>query len=403
MSRLFFALLMGTFIFAAPAVSADRLEVGGDAYVSGSSATLSSPAPRDAFVSGFSSYVSERVEKDLGISGFSVGVNAPVGKNAYAAGFSVDISQSIGEDLTAAGFNIHTGPQASVSGNARLAAGNITIDGPISGSLIAVGGNITLNSSIGGDTVLTVNKLAFGSAAKIGGTLIYNAVEPIVIPASVIAPEKVRFEKMTPAATTQSVRETFDKSMPWTGVGIAGIIMVLLMSIAFLVLVAAMLLSFAPEMMERLKNDAISAPIKTMTLGALGLSACIGLVPVSAITLIGIPLIPLAILASFVFWLLGYIVGAYALAMWVVGGFRQVPHSTGGRLLLVTIALLIIAILNSIPFIGWIFNLAVMFLGLGAVTASILRTLLKHTEQAQALPVTVAGNQTAVASKKPRR
>ena len=384
------------------ASAGDRLNIGGDAYVSGTSATLTEASPRDAFLSGFSATLSGWVEKDVTAAGFDVNIDAPVGSDVYAAGFSLNFSQPIGEDLTAAGFSIHVRDAASVAGNARLSAGSIVLDGPIAGSLVAAAGSLTLNNAVAGDTRLTVGKMDFGPAAKISGTLTYSAKAPIEIPASVISADRVHFEKLTMGNTAGTLGDTMVPGMKHLWPSFFAVLFAAIFGIAFLVVAAAVLFAFAPDSMERLKNDAAAAPVQSMVLGVLGLSASIGLVPVSAMTLIGIPLIPIAMLAIMALWITGYIVGAYALSMRVLASFREVPVTTAGRVVTLAVGLVIIALLNFIPFLGWIINLAVVFLGLGAIVGRLLRRLVLRDE-----PVLVPAGAAATASlqkaKKSRR
>jgi hypothetical protein len=367
LKQILYALAFGV-LTSSSAFSENRMVLGGDAYVSGSNVTLSDPSPRDALLSGFTVNVSGKVEKDVTAAGFNVDIDAPVGSDVYAAGFSVDVTQPVNEDLSAAGFNIHVGSQATIGGNARLAAGTVVIDAPVSGSLVAAGGSLTVNGVVSGDARLTSNNLSFGKDAKINGVLTYYAKEPITIPASVITADRVRFEKLEVANAVNAVSETMRPDMPrfWPAI-VSGIISAFALTIAFLVAFAAILFAFAPNQMELLKEEALKSPVKTIVLGVLGLSMTVGLVPVGAMTLIGIPLIPIAMLAAFVFWVVGYIIGAYAFVWRIVSAFRTPPTTNPGRLFALTLGFIAIAALNFIPIIGWLFNLGIVFLGLGAV------------------------------------
>ncbi len=349
--------------------------VGGDTYVSGTNATLNSAAGRDAFLTGFSVDIAQKVEKDIGAAGFDVDVSAPVGGDAYLSGFSIDVAQPVSEDLTAAGFNIHVKQSAVIGGNARLFAGTVTIDAPIAGSLVATTGTLALNGTVTGDAQLVVGTMTFGPNAKINGRLKYSAANPTVIPASVIDPSRVTYQQLASREVTEKARDTVRDTVPavwWTA---GGAILAFAVSIAFLLAFSAALLAFMPERMERLKAEAVGAPVRTMTLGVLGLSMLVGLVPVSAVTLIGIPLIPIAALAAIMFWVLGYIVGAYALATRMLEGFSQQPRSTGTKLLALVFGFIILALINFIPVIGWLINLAVVFLGLGSIMLRAARAL----------------------------
>jgi hypothetical protein len=364
-------------MFAIP-LFAEQLSIGGDTYASGSNTVLSEPSPRDSFVSGFVADVNARVEKDVHVAGFDVNLNAPIGGDAYAAGFSVEVTQPIGDDLTISGFNVSIKENAAIGGNARLAGRSINVDSPIAGSIVAAAGDVTLNNSISGDAVLTAASLKFGTNAKINGKLTYYSTEPIIIPVRVISSDRVQFKKLTVSNATETVRETTERNMPTLWPSFLGIISGFVLLIGFLVAVGAVLLAFAPERMERLKGEALHSPIKIMALGVLGLSMAIGLVPVSGMTLVGIPLIPVAILITFVLWIVGYVVGAYSVGTRMVGGFRDGSTSMAGKLLVLVVAVIVLSLLNFIPVIGWLINLAVLFLGLGAIMMRIARHIINE-------------------------
>jgi hypothetical protein len=368
-----------------PAKAQGPTVVGGDTFVSGTNAALSAPAARDAFMTGFAVDVTQNVQHDLGAAAFDLDVSAPVGGDAYLAGFSIEVDQPISEDLTATGFNIHVSQNAPISGNARLAGGTVTVDGPLAGSLIATAGTLTLNGPITGDARLLVQSLTFGSGAKINGRLTYSATKPLSIPTSVIDPARVTFQQLATQDGVETAREVVKENVPVFWWGLTGALVAFAVSIAFLTALAAALLAFMPERMEALRSEAIRAPVKTMALGVLGLSMSIGLVPVGAVTLIGIPLMPIALLSAIVFWVLGYVIGAYALTTRIFEGFQVTPLTMGTKLLALALGFVILALLNFIPVVGWLLNLAIVFLGLGSIVMRAARSIV-HEEPTVVVP-----------------
>lgn len=93
------------------------------------------------------------------------------------------------------GFSVRLAPEAAIGGNARLAGGAVTIEGPVSGALTAAGGEVTLNAEVGGDVLIQTGKLTLGPAARIAGDLVYSAPEPVAVPASVMPHERIRFTR----------------------------------------------------------------------------------------------------------------------------------------------------------------------------------------------------------------
>lgn len=341
--------------------------IGGDVYDSGADASITSSASRDAFAAGFSARLDGDIGGDGHAAGFDVDIDGTIGSDLYVGGASVSIAGGIGEDVTAMGASIRLRESASVGGNARLMGGSVVIEGPIGGSLVATAGTITLNAPVDGDVVLTGGDLTFGDNARIAGKLTYTAPDQIDIPGSVIASDRIRYVKDDSWRSIEQWRDMAGESH-WTFLpSIVGKIMAFAVTLAFLVLVAAIFLSVAPALVERGRQRIVERPGATFVTGILSLSALIGLVPVAALTLVGIPLVPIVILAIVLCWTLGYALGAYTLSLRVATAFWEMPDTTGAKLLALAAGLLVLAILNYVPVAGWLVNFTVVLLGLGAV------------------------------------
>ncbi|RUT31429.1 hypothetical protein EMQ25_11310 [Arsenicitalea aurantiaca] len=345
----------------------DLARLGGDVFVSGTSVTLSTPAARDVFAAGFSTSLATEVEGDLHAAGFDVKVAGAVGADLYAAGFSVTLDAPVASDVTVSAGNLRLEDPAIVGGNARLLAGTARLDAPITGSLRASVGSLELNSIVGGDVDLAVGNVAFGPNARVGGTLSYLASEPIDIPASVVPPERVRFTRIEPNPVLQRIDEHMSDPLRGYWPSLAIILGVFVLTIGFLLLIAAIAHAFAPATTERLRNAAVDHPFRCILLGGLGLSMLIGLVPVSAMTLVGILLIPIVILFIILVWTAGYLLGVHAVSWRVSKAFSLAPTRLAGQLAVLAIGLVVFAVLNFIPVLGWLANLVVIFLGLGAM------------------------------------
>jgi len=344
---------------SAPAAASD-LVLGGDRYAAGSSVEVSASSARDLFAAGFSVDANGNVTGDLHAAGFDVDIEAPVGGDLLAVGFSVDVGAPVAEDLTVSAGGVDLSEAATVGGNARIWAGSATIDGAIAGSLLAAGGSIELNGTVAGDANLTAGDISFGSEARIGGTLTYASEEPIEIPEQVVPAERVRFEKLE-RSWTPEIPAARDMMPPFM-VMIGGFVLAL----AFLVIVGIIAYALAPATIEKLRRDALDRPLLSILLGALGLSMLFGLVPVSAMTIVGIPLVPLVVLAILLAWLAGYLVGVYVLSWRVFSGIASEPQTGVARLGVLVLGLITFALLNFVPFVGWAINLVAVFLGLGA-------------------------------------
>jgi len=369
--------------------SQERLLLGGDTYAAGSSVTLSEPAGRDVAASGGSVDLTGRTAGDAMVGGMDVNVEAPVGRDLYAAGFSVSVAQPVGEDLTAAGFNIRVRPEVVVGGNARLLGGNVSVDGQVVGSLLAAGGTVTIGSVIGGDVRVSAGTLSFGPEARINGTLTYTAAKPIEIAPSVIPADRVHFVKREASSPSEMVDNAIGKPLRGFWPSFLSISFGFVVAVAFLTLLAAVLFALMPVTVEGLRRETESAPFRAIGIGVLALATLVGLIPVSAMSIIGIPLIPVVILTIVAAWIVGYLLGVYVLAWRIAQGFREMTPTNGNRVVVVALGLAAAAILNFVPVLGWLFNLALLLAGMGGIAARIMARLSRPAAPVAAEPALV--------------
>ena len=340
---------------------------GGDVFASGANASLSTTTGRDAFVAGLSATLDGNVGGDAHAAGFDVDVDAAVGADLYASGGSVSIGGAVGADVTAGGFSVRLRPGSSVGGNARLMGGSVKVEGPISGSLAATGGAILLDAPIDGDVLVTGGDITFGPNARIAGQLEYSAPSRIDIPESVIESDRVRYVESDNWRTVRDLRDMAGDHANRFWPSMFGMFAGFVVTLAFLLAIAAFFLAVAPQTVEDGRRRIVERPGASLLTGFLGLATLIGLVPVSAMTLVGIPLIPIAVLTIVAAWILSYALGAYALSLRIATAFRPEPGGNVERLLMLAAGLAILALLNFVPVAGWLLNLTVVLLGLGAI------------------------------------
>lgn len=372
------AILALALALAAPPAAADTVSTrqGGDLYIAGSGSVPDLDAGRDLFAFGPSLSLRGGVAGDAHVAGFDIELEGSVAGDIYAFGATLSIRSPTEGDLSAAGFSVRTAPGATTAGNARLSGAVLTIEGPVVGSLSAAGGEVTLNAPVEGDAWIVAETLDFGSSARIAGRLRYSAPEPLEIPEAVIAAERVEFSRMErPEILREVARGAWDRDYPMMP-SFLSMLAAALVTLAFLFVLGAALLAFLPERVERLRAGAAARPGLSLALGVAGLSAAIGLAPVSALSVIGLPLLPFVILAVVLLWTLGYLLGTYAVALrfWQALGGNAGP-GLGARLAALAAGLAVMAILNFIPVVGWIANFALVLFGVGALTLALAATL----------------------------
>mgnify|MGYP001815623987 CR=1 FL=1 len=346
---------------------------GGDTYAAGEAVTQTLAATGDVFAAGSVITTSGSASGDMHAAGYDVNISAQTGGDLYAAGSSVTVNAAVGEDITAAGFSVRSTATAPVEGNLRFFGRSLTIEGPISGALTAFGGTVHLNAPVSGDAWIVAETVTYGPAARIDGTLILSTDDDHTVPDRVIPAARITLEPLDRGRMYREFDRSWDAvDMPMLPVWLS-MFSAFLISTIFLLVLAALFLTFAETRVEKMRRRVTRQPLQTFVLGVIGLSALFGMVPITALTIIGIPFVPFALLAIIVAWTLGYLLAAYAMARRVVSAFDG-PEDPSLLMKLVTVALAIIVVgfLNFIPFVGWVVNYTLVLLGVGAMTAGIL-------------------------------
>ena len=341
---------------------------GGDMFLTGSTVNSPLTATRDVLAAGASVVLTGTVAQDTHATGFSVEIEADTLGSVYAAGAMVTLRGAIGADLTATGGTVRTAPSATVAGNARVSGGLVTIEGPVAGALTASGGNVVLNAAVAGDVVLSGQKVSFGPAARIAGTLRYSAPAAVIIPASIIPADRVTFTQIDASVMFRDMGRMMDERDFAVWPSFATKFVGFLLTLGFFIVMGAVFLAFLPRPVERLHQTAVARPGRTLLAGVLGLSALFGLVPVSAMTVVGVLLVPFVVLAIVLAWTLGYILGVYVIALRLLVAFGGAQNpGLGVRLGVLAVGVTVCAILNFVPFLGWIINFTVVLFGVGAI------------------------------------
>lgn len=358
-----------------------RQSNGGDTFIAGSSLSETIDAPNDVFIAGSAVTLKGAGQGDVHAAGFDVDIEAQTGADLYAAGATVTVRAPVGQDLTAMGMSVRTAEAATTGGNARLMGRSVTIDGPVTGALTAMGYDVILNSRITGDAWIIAENITYGPDARIDGTLRYAMRAEAPPPERVIDASRVTFERITPSEAMRGAR-----GAPWEDMEypmlptFMTLLAAFIVTVAFFVVVGALFLAFLPKPVERLRRSISDRPGMMLLGGVIGLATLLGLIPITGMTIIGLPFVPIVVLAAIVAWTLGYVLGAYAvgLRVWQAFGASETP-SLAGRLLALTLAVVVVAALNFIPFVGWIANYTLVLLGIGAVTNMLFEWMLGNT------------------------
>lgn len=367
---LLLALSVGLLAALCPLAWADEAKVtfGGDQYSVGQVTSITTPVQHDAFAMGNDVTLSEAVSGDAHLAGYDVDVDADVSGDVYAAGFSVSVAGAIGSDLTAAANTVTIGKTAPVSGNVRLAGATVILGAPVAGSALVTAQSFTLDAVISGDFSFYGENLIFGPEARVNGTVEIRAPKEITVPEAVASADRVRFELLdSPDYVSEAGK---------TAGSVVGRYWPVFWTIAawwlILVLVGTGLIALLPKSVGALQAAAEKRPFRNLGLGILAFATVLGLVPVVAMTVVGILLLPFVLIFVVVACSLAFLGGAFVIGLRIASAFVTIDNNLK-RLGVLAISLIVAGLLGVIPLVGWLITLFILVFGFGAATVAILR------------------------------
>ncbi|MDR3472068.1 MAG: hypothetical protein P4M09_10305 [Devosia sp.] len=340
---------------------------GGDQYAAGENAAVQSAVEHDAFIAGRQLDLSAPVSGTAHLIGMNVSSDASVGGNLYAAGFNIEVSAPVLGSVTAIGNAVSVKQAATIGGNARLLGASVTLAAPVTGSVLVSAKTLTLDGTVQRDLNFYGESLVFGPGAKVDGTLFIQAPKPIEVPASVAAADHVKY-------TAIASPDYMSQAGNVAGTAVNGLwpaLWAIALWWLLLFVIGVGFIALAPRVMNGLQTAAATRPFRSLGMGVLAFALLLGLVPVAAITLIGIPLLPIIFAGIAVGCVLAYLAGLYSIGLRIGAAITSI-ESNGRRIAVYAAALVVAGLLGMIPMLGWLIGVLLVLFGLGIMTVALL-------------------------------
>jgi len=385
------------FLFAAPLSAQDTETAGGssfstslndDLYVIGSDIFITEDVKGDLVIAGGRIDVTADTAQDLMAAGGMIDIRGDIGDDIRAAGGSIDISGTVSDDLIAAGGQINISGSSVVGGVLVLTGGTIEISGTAEEDALLSGGSITISGKIDGDVKIDeVESLKVTETAEIAGDLIYTSSTRANISGGAVIGGEV---KETIVEKAEAMAPKTGKS-PWAVFAATyfggRLIAFLGLFILGIILIAAMP-GFFQKFNQRMK-DTLGYCVGGGAIVLFGVPIASGILffvsIILFITIIGsgagivaiafntVMLILYGVLIYLSTVFLSYLLGKVILAKTSLNMDKY-----GWKVLAYLIGLVIIMILFSIPFAGWLIRFAGILFGLGGL-ALVLKDMLAQS------------------------
>lgn len=304
-------------------------------FVTGQNNTVDKAITGDLMVAGGQNKISSTITGDTYVAGGQVNISGTVTGNLIVAGGDITISGKINKNLIVAGGQVMLDNLSSVNGYVLVGGGKVTLQGSVLGSVKVGAGSLLIGDKavISGNLEADVGQSEIASGAKIGGTKTVNIHQP-------------KTAKTMPTVMNQ-----------WKNVAVAGGIYGFLSK---LVVLLVLIKIFSKS--DKLKNLELGSFWSDFGWGLVVLIVAPFLFLILMATVVGIPL-ALIMLAL-------YLVALYlsGIVVSIVLGKLMADKKilkTDNIYLLGGVGLLLLVLLQMIPFVGGLVRMITLVLGIG--------------------------------------
>lgn len=259
--------------------------------------------------------------------------------------------QASDKSIVKIGSDVHVEKDMRID-DAVAVGGSVYVDGIVDGDAVAVGGTVHL----GEEAVI------HGDAVTIGGNI--DQAEGAMIYGSTVDVSSINFE---------SIFDDIDFAPNFGGLP-RGLRFIPIIGLFALVL---LLSAIMPMELNKVATIVKNEPLHMFLYGLLGFILIVPLAVLLAISIIGIALIPIEMLAVFIALLMGYIAVAIIIGKRVL---KALKNNDPNIILSALLGVLLLWLVGLIPFFGFLVKAIACVIGFGAVIIVIARRNKKTDE-----------------------
>ena len=306
----------------------------------------------DAVCIGNDITITGKIEGSVFAIGNTIEITGEVSNSVRMAGANLTISGDIGGDVIVAGDDIRLTDSAVIDRDLIFAGNSIDIDSLINDGILGIGSSVFLSSIIGDDVDLTIEQLTITSGALIRGDLSYTSENEAIIESGATILGGT-FHDIDVHRFDSPKIDIWWEFVAFLMTLITGIVLILI----------------APRRFKAVADSLKERPLSSLGWGAVFFFAAPIVFVLFFVTVLGIPVGILGIIAYLAAIYLSQIAVGLFLGYWLLGYFRGVD-SRGMLIGAFTIGFALLTVIKLIPFIGWILWLATVVFGIGAMLMS---------------------------------
>lgn len=345
--------------------------------VSGQAVTFNERLDDDLYIAGGTVEVRGNVNGDVVAAGGTVGlfgplsggalvgggtvtVGGPVGRSVRAAGGTVTLEGRTAADAVVAGGTISVEPGAVIGRDLVAAGGKLHVSGSVGRNALLSGGTIVISGRVGGDVDASAGEIILLPTGRIQGRLRYAADQGVEIqPGAQVAGGVERIP--LPPAPQRIYPAAF---------GFFGRVLELLWLLAIGVVALLAAPRGVTRVVERVRTQFGPSLLTGFVLMVV--------VPVAALvvafTVVGIALSAIGVLLYLATLYAGQIFTAAWLGDRILHGVRRGPGATVSPYATLILGTIVLVVLVTVPFVGWLIRLVALAVGFGALWAAVWAT-----------------------------
>ena len=343
-------------------VSVDSGEIIDDTLIaSGRTVRIDGEVTGDLIAFAQSIEINGAVLGDIYSFGRTIEVDGRAGGGFAGFGQVIRIGDAIGQSVYGFAQTLRSSPDATIEGDLFAFGEDISVGGSVGRNATVFSSTLTISGEVKRDVTFRGRLATVQSSAAIGGNLdvgLSDEENLEVDSASTVGGETI-LEVPEPGQDEDDDRLLSAWSIAWTALWLVT---------AFL---SGLLLLWALPALRRVPLDNLNGILTSAGLGFVLVTATPVLAVVLAVTLIGLP----AGLVIAAVWALSLYVSKIVVAHFLGNALLR-PAQEGIRSMLLPLlaGLVLVLIAVSLPYVGWVINLLLVIIGLGAMGQALYRS-----------------------------
>lgn len=338
-----------------------------DLYVFGGQSEIQGTIDGDLVVMGGQIRVTGEVTRDVFLMGGNLTLDGPVGGTVRALGGSLTVSSHVGHDLMFAGGSLAATASSAVGGDVGVGAGEARIDGTVGRDVVASAGDLRIGGHVMRNVRGEMNTISLGPGAVVQGDVRYVSRKGIELApgASVMGQVERTAPTVERGGAPRAVSTLFSRVRRFVGALALGLLFVLMFPV------------FSNRGLGTLRERPwvdlgigvaffVAVPVVGVLIGIVGM--------LIAGWWVGALIFGLYLLALG----LGYVLASVGLGRWILARLGQAKAHPAFSL---TIGLLVLILLGTVPILGPAVALVAILFGTGALARSVAVAWKRHGTQ----------------------